>query len=520
MMDDAGVQRRRLVSLWLTVILITVLALTIRTAWLGSKSLWVDEADSFYFASHTFSDIFSRLCDPHPPGYYALLRVFLALGQSEFWVRLPSVIAGTLAIPLLVALGRELDAAFGMPWLDRRTAVLASLLLAVAPLHVWYSQEARMYALVTALGLCSAVFASRFALRKRVGNALGYVLAASAALFVDQSSALPLLLANLLWIGLWLRRRRLRAGQGWWELTTWAGLQLAVGVAFWLWRSQALSASLFDTGTLYQLAMVMLVLQRLGLPVTLAGVRWAFAVGAAVFTAVGILVCLLLVKRRWTRRLVPGLAAAMVVLFVLVTIGSAIPRVFTVKRLLVSILPYGLLVSAWAMRRLQLNRWLLSALVVCSLALCMVNVLLVPKEPWREVVAVVQQKLGPDDMLWVDEMAVPAFDYYYSGSNERLILRTARTHELCNVGDVGHRGPAGGGRIWVVTRVSPYRNLLDYLPPCLSQEPVWSGEWYRVSVRAYAPTSLDTIPIVSGATPPSWLLSWPSPVDEACQERE
>jgi len=541
MTDDTKVRElpnlwRRPARPWLNIVLITMLALAVRLAWLGSKSLWADEADSFYFASHTLPDIFSRLCDPHPPGYYALLRVFLTYGQDEFWVRLPSAIAGALAVPLLYALSRELDAAFGAPWLDRRTAVLASLLLAVAPLHVWYSQEARMYALVTALGLCSVYFALRFALHRHMADALGYVLAAAAALYTDQSSALPLLLANLLWGGLWLYRRRwfdrkrsdthheLRVGRGWWELVTWAGLQVLVGAAFWLWWSQALFSSLFDSGTLYQLAMVMLVLRQLGLPVTLAGVRWTLVVGAAALTAAGVSVCLLLARCRWMRGLVRVLAPAVVALYVLVTIGSAVPRGFTVKRLLVSLLPYGLLISAWAIRKLQFKRWLLPALVIFALVLCVVNVLLVPKEPWREIVTVVQRELGPNDLLWVDELVVPAFDYYYSGSHERLILRVARLHEwsseLSNAWNADHRSSAGGGYIWIVTMIDPYRNLLDYLPASLSQRLAWSGDWHRVSVRAYAPPPPGTSPPISdtGADLPAWLLAWPSPVDEACEE--
>ena len=84
-MTDAAVsQRRGSVRSWLIATLITALALAIRLAWLGSKSLWIDEADSVYFASQAFSDILSRLCDPHPPGYYVLLKLFLTFGQSEF----------------------------------------------------------------------------------------------------------------------------------------------------------------------------------------------------------------------------------------------------------------------------------------------------------------------------------------------------------------------------------------------------------------------------------------------------
>jgi 4-amino-4-deoxy-L-arabinose transferase-like glycosyltransferase len=523
--DGAGVEERRPASSWSTVLLITVLALAIRLVGLGSKSLWVDEADSVYFASHTFYDIFFHLCDPHPPAYYAMLRIVLMLlGQEEFWVRLPSAVAGALAAPLLYALSRELSIAFGVLWLDFRTFVLSSLLLAVAPLHVWYSQEARMYAMVMTLGLCSVHFALRFALHGDMGSALGYVLAASAALHTDQTSVLPLLLANLLWSGIWLRQRWPQAGRGWWELATWGGLQLIIGIVFWLWWSHALFPSLFDAGTLYQLAMVMLVLQRLGLSVGLNEVRWAFAVGAALSAVIGVWGCLLLARGRRMRRLMPGLALAVIVLFVLGTIGSAIPRLFTVKRLVVSLLPYGLLISAWAMRRLQLRRWLLSVLIAFSLALCVVNVLLVPKEPWREAVSVVQQEIGPNDVLWVDELAVSAFDYYYSGSHKRLILRTAHIHELSNalgdIQDIDQRNSAGEGLIWIVTRVDPYRNLLDYLPPSFPRNLVWSGDWHRVSVRAYAMASPDAGPPVSGTDPPSWLLAWPSPVHEACQGQE
>jgi uncharacterized membrane protein len=521
-------QRGRSAPPWLTITLITALALAIRLAWLGSKSLWVDEADSVYFASHSFPDIFSRLCDPHPPGYYALLRVFLAWGQSEFWVRLPSAIAGTLTVPLLVALGRELDAVFAhnVRSLGHHTAVLASLLLAVAPLHVWYSQEARMYALVTLLGLCAVYLALRFALRRRVGDALAYVLAAIAALYVDQSSALPLLLANVLWGGMWLRQRQLLGRRGWREPVTWAGLQVVVGIVFWLWWSQALYASLFDTGTLYQLAMMMLVLQRLGVPAALADLRLAFTVGAAVLAAVGVFVYWWSMRRGWMRQLVPALAPVVMALFVLVTIGSAIPRGFTAKRLLISLWPYGMLAGAWAMYKLKIARQLMAALVTLSLALSVINAWLVPKEPWREVVATVQQEidLHDTDTLWVDELAVPAFDYYYSGSRERHILRMARLYELSNdfsaTGDAGQRDSASGGRVWVVTRVDPYRNLLDYLPASAVQEPVWSRDWHRVSVRAYARTSPGTSPSIPDAAPPSWMLAWPSPVDEDCQEHE
>lgn len=518
MLEGAEAQKTKPTRHWPVIILITLLALGIRMVGLGSKGLWIDEADSLYFASQSFSDILYRLCDPHPPGYYVILSGFLSLGRSEFWVRLPSAIADTLSIPLLYILTRELATVFAQPWLDRRTAVLASLLLAVAPLHVWYAQEARMYALVAVLGLCTVYFALRVATRGRTKDILGYLLFTIAALYVDQSSFLPLVVANLLWGGLsfWTRPQREKSSR--WHVVRWVGLQMVVGVAFWLWWSQALFPARFEGGTFYQLAMVKLSLERVGLSISLVELRWALAIGVLLVLAITVWASWWLIRHDWIHRLSPALVVGVVALYVLITFVSAVPRVFTLKRLLLSLLPFGLLVSAWAMRKLQLKRWQLSALAVYSLALCGFNVLWVPKEPWREVAATLQQELGPGDVLWVDELALPAFDYYYSGSHERFVWRATHLYELGQVADVTQRGSVGQGHIWVVALVDAYRNLLDYLP--VSWKPVWSADWHRVSVRAYTQPASGPNISVSQRDLPSWLLTWPSPVHQLCLDSE
>jgi 4-amino-4-deoxy-L-arabinose transferase-like glycosyltransferase len=514
MADPVAVQKRSPVRPWLIVALVTVLALALRVAWLGSKGLWIDEADSVYFARHSLPDVLFHLCDPHPPGYYVFLKPFLGLGQSEFLVRLPSAIAGAAAIPLLYILCRELGVAAESAWLDRRTAVVAALLLAVAPLHVWYSQEARMYALVTTLGLGAAVFAARFARRGRVGDALGYVLLASLSLLTDQSAALPLLLASVLWAWVWLRRSRPREGYGWRMLVAWVGLQGGAGTVFWLWRSQALYAPLGDGG-LYQLPMVMLLLQRLGLPVDLAAVRLGSIVGIAICAALGLL---LWARRRWVRRFAPALAPAVLLLYLLATVGSAVPRLFTVKRLLLGLLPHGLLLTVWAIRRLRLKPWMVSVLIVLSLMLSGVNVLLIPKGDWADVAATVQREMDPGDVLLVDELVVPAFDYYDKGSHRRFVLRTTELARLGSVVEAARRDVGPDGVVWFVAMADPYRDLLGHLPPSLSQEMIWSRDWHGVTVRAYAWPPSGSGHSVPSVDLPAWLLAWPSPLDEACRE--
>src|SRR5207237_5760975 len=76
------------------------------------------------------------------PTYFLLLRGILggASENVEFRARSLSVVAGALSIPVLI----------GLVYCWRRhwgAALMAGLLLAVNPLHLWYSQEARAYAL-------------------------------------------------------------------------------------------------------------------------------------------------------------------------------------------------------------------------------------------------------------------------------------------------------------------------------------------------------------------------------------
>ncbi len=73
---------------------------------------------------------------------HGVLQVF---GDSEVALRLPSAVAGICTIPLLGLLTEEITK-------SRTTAAIAALLLAVNPLHLWYSQEARPYAVLLLFG--------------------------------------------------------------------------------------------------------------------------------------------------------------------------------------------------------------------------------------------------------------------------------------------------------------------------------------------------------------------------------
>ncbi len=95
----------------------------------------------------TLTPVAGGAADIHPLLYYSTLNVWMALsGQSPFAVRLWSVLLGVATVGVIYLLARDL--------FDRRTGLAAALVTAVAPFHVQYSQETRMYAL---LGLLLAL---------------------------------------------------------------------------------------------------------------------------------------------------------------------------------------------------------------------------------------------------------------------------------------------------------------------------------------------------------------------------
>jgi len=129
------------------VLLIIAVAFLWRTAMLAGQSLWRDEVDVILFSSWPLPDLLRGLFNKghNGPLFYVLLRPWRAIvGDSEFALRYPSAMLGTLVIPLGFMLARELR-------LNSRIGVLLGVLMATSPYLIWYSQEAKMYTLLLAL---------------------------------------------------------------------------------------------------------------------------------------------------------------------------------------------------------------------------------------------------------------------------------------------------------------------------------------------------------------------------------
>lgn len=126
------------------------LALTLSR--LTLPSAWFDEGYSMYLMRYDLADLTHYTAiDVHPPLYYYLLKGWTSLfGGSVAVCRLLSVVLGVVVLVLVYLLIKKL--------FNRKSASLATLLVAISPMFVRYGIETRMYMLVLVIALL-AVFA-------------------------------------------------------------------------------------------------------------------------------------------------------------------------------------------------------------------------------------------------------------------------------------------------------------------------------------------------------------------------
>ncbi|MCC7358779.1 MAG: glycosyltransferase family 39 protein [Anaerolineales bacterium] len=226
--------------LYLLAVLITLaLATWLRFFRLDAQSYWNDEGNSLRLAERAPAEIVAAAAaDIHPPGYYLALSGWRALtGPSEFALRGFSALVGVALVALVYRLGQQ--------YFDRATGLGAALLAALHPFLIYYSQEARMYALLAALSAASFLLFSRWLKSSRPPApawgqpawAAAYVLVTAAGLYTHYAFGFVVIAENLAAFG-GLAAHRGRGGGG--RLAAWLGLQAAALLLFLPWLPTAL----------------------------------------------------------------------------------------------------------------------------------------------------------------------------------------------------------------------------------------------------------------------------------------
>lgn len=190
---------------YLPLVLIVFLALVLGLYGLESKSLWHDEFGTLTNAGwdggwlDAIRNPLTVPTLPKPPLPFIITRISLVLDRSVFAARLPAVVFATLTIPVLYLLGRSL--------FNRRVGLLAALLLAIAPLHIRYAQEARMYSMLAFFSLLSLYLFWRAIRARQLRWWFGFALATALNLYTHQLALLVFGVTILFALWLLLRTR-------------------------------------------------------------------------------------------------------------------------------------------------------------------------------------------------------------------------------------------------------------------------------------------------------------------------
>jgi mannosyltransferase len=205
-----------------------LVALALRFNHIDTQSLWSDEGNSVAMAPRAIPEIVRRTAqDIHPPLYYMALHGWvLVFGTSEAAARGLSALFGTATVAMTAALGMRVG--------GRRVALFGALFA------VHYSQEARMYAMVTFLGAASwlawfEVVRGRGAAEPPRARVIAYLLVTLAMLYTHYYAVSLVVAQNLAWLWLWLRGRRVT-----WQGRAWIVAQLSLVLLYlpWLWYAR------------------------------------------------------------------------------------------------------------------------------------------------------------------------------------------------------------------------------------------------------------------------------------------
>ncbi|MDH4138392.1 MAG: glycosyltransferase family 39 protein, partial [Anaerolineae bacterium] len=225
-------------QIYILLLVIILLAFTLRVYRLGYQSLWDDEAKSVWVSSWSVTEILVEQSQhEHPPLHYLVLHYWMPLaGESEFAVRFASLFFGLLSVPMIYKLGKALGTNRESRITNHVFGLLAAFVAAIAPFWVYFSQETRMYTTTTFFSLSAVYLFVRLLRdhRKLIGGRrmglgfwLSYILTTLCSLYSHYFALFAVVVENLFLIAWWRRYRSL--------IKSWALAQIGVALLFLPW---------------------------------------------------------------------------------------------------------------------------------------------------------------------------------------------------------------------------------------------------------------------------------------------
>jgi hypothetical protein len=395
---------------------IIVAGALIRVTGLNRQSLWFDEADVVVRAQRPLGEVLRTFtaAGENGPVYNLFLWLWIRVaGVSEIAVRFPSAVAGAIAIPLIYMLGKRIA--------GRTAGLVAAGLLAVNPYHVWYSQEAKMYAFVVVLALLSSLVLIEALNRNTWSTWIPYIVITSLMFYTHVTTVLIFVAQSLFVLATlktWQGRRRR------WLISVAALTLPYIPIALWAWTVVGGGARLWQPAvTLWD-------------AVRIVGVKFAANRSDLVIEQRSSILLLLLAlcgagtllaKQRWRASGIFLLALTVIPILgiYLVSIRNS---VFSDRYVIVA-LPTYLILAAAGVVVLWRSRWLWPVGVVALVMMTSyswatlrdVNLSTdAEKEDWRSAYALIADQAQPDDVILLHPGYMLTTYQYYSQRDDRL----------------------------------------------------------------------------------------------------
>ncbi|MGB1249803.1 MAG: glycosyltransferase family 39 protein [Candidatus Promineifilaceae bacterium] len=193
-------------------LLIVLGGFVLRVYGIDTMSFWSDEVLTPLRSALSVREILSNQVviqgivsqDTHPPLYFLIIHLTRRLlGTSDLAYRFVAVVFGTLTIPVIGHFGRNL--------FNPHVGLIAAILMAINPLHIWYAQEARMYTLLVLCMLLASLMLwhawEEHTITRLPRWVAAYTLFAGLAIYTHYTAAFLILAQGVVWLWiLWSRQ--------------------------------------------------------------------------------------------------------------------------------------------------------------------------------------------------------------------------------------------------------------------------------------------------------------------------
>jgi mannosyltransferase len=139
--------------------IILLIAFILRIYHIDFQSVWLDEIHTLNEANpqKSFTEVYESLliAEPHPPLYFYVIHIlFKIFGYTTFVARVFSALLGLAGVFSIYLLGKELY--------NKKVGIYAAILITINYFQIYYSQDARMYALLFLTTTLSFVYLIKF----------------------------------------------------------------------------------------------------------------------------------------------------------------------------------------------------------------------------------------------------------------------------------------------------------------------------------------------------------------------